>query len=322
MNINAFLKAGVTAICLAATAGIANARELTMGMQDNEVTPVFKGATEFAAKLAEISGGELTVKLFPSATLGDFKAMVQQVQGGELDIVVTGYPDMSYTIPELALIGAPYVVADYPQLKKVIAGPWGQAMAKKFEDKGVHVLDVWYYGTRQTTANKPINTMADMKGLRLRTPNVPFLIAFAEAVGATPAPVAFPEVYLALQTNQVDAQENPLTTIDAQKFYEVQKAVALTNHFVASSAILFGKEAWDGLSDQERAWVTTAIKDGGKVNDDMLLAGEAKLVKEFEDKGLTVTRPDLAEFRAAMKPYYDKLDAQFGAGSIAAVTAE
>ena len=263
----------------------ADARELTLGLQDNEATPVYKGAEEFANKLAEISGGELTVNLFPSATLGDFKAMVQQSQAGELDMVITGYPDMSYTIPELKLIGAPYVISDYAQLKEVVAGPWGQEMAGKFEEQGIHVLDVWYYGTRQTTANKPINSIDDMKGLRLRTPNVPFLIAYAEAVGATPAPVAFPEVYLALQTNQVDAQENPLTTIDAQKFYEVQSSVAMTGHFVASSAVLVGKPAWDGLSDQEKEWVETAIAAGGALNDELLRTGEAELVATFEDPG-------------------------------------
>ncbi|MBA4489825.1 sialic acid TRAP transporter substrate-binding protein SiaP [Paracoccus sp. S1E-3] len=317
--LKSFLMAGAAIIALGAAA---DARELTLGMQDNEATPVYKGAEEFAAKLAELSGGELTVKLFPSATLGDFKAMVQQAQAGELDFVITGYPDMSYTIPELKLIGAPYVIADYAQLKEVVAGPWGQEMAGKFEDQGIHVLDVWYYGTRQTTANKPINSIEDMKGLRLRTPNVPFLIAYAEAVGAVPAPVAFAEVYLALQTNQVDAQENPLTTIDAQKFYEVQKSVAMTNHFVASSAVLMAKSTWDSLSDQEKEWVTTAIKDGGAVNDKLLEEGEASLVKAFEERGLTVTQPDLAPFKAAMQPYYNTLEAEFGEGAIAKVTAK
>lgn len=312
----------IASAALIALVSAANARELTLGTQDNESTPVFKGAEEFGKTLADVSGGELTVKLFPSATLGDFKAMVQQAQAGELDMVITGYPDMSYTIPELKLIGAPYVVGDYAQLKEVIAGPWGQKMAGKFEDKGIHVLNVWYYGTRQTTSNKPINSIEDMKGLRLRTPNVPFLIAYAEAVGATPAPVAFPEVYLALQTNQVDAQENPLTTIDAQKFYEVQSAIAITNHFVASSAVLMNKDTWDGFSDQEKEWVTTAIHAGGKLNDEMLQTGEAELLKVFEEKGLTVTHPDLAPFKAAMQPYYDTLEAEFGAGSIAEVTAK
>lgn len=162
-----FLMAGAAVIALSAAA---DARELTLGLQDNEATPVYKGAAEFARSLEEISGGELTVTLFPSATLGDFKAMVQQAQAGELDMVITGYPDMSYTIPELKLIGAPYVISDYDQLKRVVDGPWGQEMAGKFEEQGIHVLDVWYYGTRQTTANKPINSIEDMQACACARP--------------------------------------------------------------------------------------------------------------------------------------------------------
>jgi TRAP-type C4-dicarboxylate transport system substrate-binding protein len=180
-------------------------------------------------------------------------------------------------------------------------------------------VDVWYQGTRQTTSNKPINSMDDMAGLRLRTPGVPFLIAYAENTGATPAPVAFQEVYLALQTNQVDAQENPLPTIEAMKFYEVQDHIAMTNHFIASAAIQVGTSTWDELSDQEKAWVKAAVNAGGEVSDAMTFQDEANLVAVFEERGLTVTMPDTTPFREAMKPYWDELEAEFGAGAIAKV---
>lgn len=317
MTLKTSLATGVALLAL--LGGAAQARELTFGMQDGENSNVYAGAEAFARTLEEVSGGEMSVRLFPSGTLGDFKSMVAQAQAGELDMVMTGYPDMSYVIPELKLVGAPYVVDDFAHLEEIVAGPWGQEMASAFEAQGVHMLDVWYYGTRQTTANRPIERMDDLLGLRLRTPNVPFLIAYAEAVGATPAPVAFAEVYLALQTNQVDAQENPLPTIDAQKFYEVQSAIALTNHFVASAAIQMSKLTWDALSEEEKGWVAAAIKAGGDTSDEMTFAAEAALVAEFKDKGLTITHPDLAPFRAAMTPYYETLEAEFGAGAIAEV---
>lgn len=320
MKNNKKIFGGLAAILLATTS--VHATELTFGMQDNEVSNVYQGALEFKAKLEALSGGEMKVKLFPSATLGDFKAMVAQVQAGELDIVMTGYPDMSYTIPELKLIGAPYVVESYDHLKKIIAGPWGQKMDAKFQDQGVKLLDVWYYGTRQTTSNRAINSMDDMKGLRLRTPNVPFLIAFAENVGATPAPVAFQEVYLALQTNQVDAEENPLPTIDAMKFYEVQSHIAMTNHFIASAAIQISKSTWDGFSPQERAWVAAAVDAGGDKSNGLTIDAENDLIDTFKERGLEITYPDLTPFRAAMKPYYDTLEAEFGEGAIAEVIGE
>ena len=319
MKLNRLMAA---AAVVALMVGAAEARELSMGSQDNENSNLYKGMVAFQEKLAELSGGELTVKLFPASQLGDFKAMVAMLQDGELDLVTTGYPDMSYIIPELKLVGAPYVVSDFAELEKIVNGPWGQKMEAKFEAEGVKIVDLWYYGTRQTTANRPIESMDDLKGLRMRTPNVPFLIAYASAVGATPAPVAFAEVYLALQTNQVDAEENPLPTIEAMKFYEVQKAIAITNHFVASEAIQFSMSTWNSLSEQEQAWVVEAAKVGGDVNDEATYASEASLVSKFKELGLTITEPDLTPFRAAMQPYYDELEAEFGKGSIAEVRGE
>lgn len=307
------------AAALALIAGAADARELTFGMQDNEVSNVYKGAQAFAQELEALSGGEMTVKIFPSSALGDFKAMVQQVQAGELDMVMTGYPDMSYIIPELKLVGAPYVVDDFDHLQEIVSGDWGQEISGKMDEQGIHLLDVWYYGTRQTTSNRAINELADMEGLRLRTPNVPFLIAYAENTGAVPAPVAFAEVYLALQTNQVDAEENPLPTIEAMKFYEVQSHIAMTNHFVASGAIQIGTSTWESLSDEEKGWVQQAIEKGGEVSDALTFQAEADLVDTFKERGLTITEPDTAPFREAMQPYYDELEAEFGEGAIARV---
>jgi tripartite ATP-independent transporter DctP family solute receptor len=271
-------------------------------------------------RLEELSGGDMTLQLFPNAQLGDFKAMVAQVQAGELDMVVTGYPDMSYVIPELNLVGAPYAVSDFAHLQRVVEGPYGQRMSERFAEEGLRMIDLWYQGTRQTTSNRPIESLADMEGLRMRTPNVPFLIAYAENTGASAAPVAFQEVYLALQTNQVDAQENPLPTIDAMKFYEVQDHIALTNHFIASSAVMVGAQTWDGLSEEQRGWVTEAIEHGGEVSDEMSFNDEEELISFFEEQGLTVTRPDTAPFREAMQPYYDTLEAEFGEGVMAEIT--
>lgn len=294
---------------------------LSFGTQLPETHVVYKGILEVKRKLEENSKGTMTIKTFPGAQLGDFKAMVGQTQAGDLDIVMTGYPDMSYIIPDLKLIGAPYVISSYDHLRAVVKGPYGQRMDAKFRDKGVHLMDVWYEGTRHTTANKPINSMADLKGLKMRTPNVPFLIAYASAVGATPAPVAFAELYLALQTKQVDAQENPLPTIEAAKVYEVQKHIALTGHFIASSAILVGDKALKKLNATQKQWLEDAIVAGGKVATAGVMNREAELITFFKSKGLGVTTVDTAPFRAAMKPYYDSLEAELGAGEIQRIMA-
>jgi tripartite ATP-independent transporter DctP family solute receptor len=294
---------------------------LRLGMQLPETHPSYKGAMEIKRKLEDLSKGTMTVKVFPNSQLGDFKAMVSQVQAGDLDMAMTGYPDMSYVIPELKLIGAPYVISDYKHLQAVLKGPYGQRMDAKFREKGIRVMDVWYEGARHTTANRPINSMADLKGLKMRTPNVPFLIEYARGVGATPAPVAFAEVYLALQTRQVDAQENPLPTIEAAKLYEVQKHIALTGHFIASSSILMSEKNHAKLTDAQKAWVSEAVKAGGVVSSGLVAEAETRLIEFFRSKGLTVNTVDTAPFRAAMKGYHDKLEAEFGAGEIQKIIA-
>lgn len=289
---------------------------LRIGTQLPETHPSYLGTLEVKKKLEELSKGAMTIRIFPNSQLGDFKAMVAQVQAGELDAVSAGYPDMSYIIPELKLIGAPYVISSYDHLRAVVKGPYGQKMDTKFQEKGIRVMDVWYEGARHTTANKPINGIEDMKGLKLRTPNVPFLIAYAKATGATPAPVAFAEVYLALQTKQVDAQENPLPTIESAKLYEVQKHIALTGHFIASSAVLLSEKTWAKLTPEQRKWVTEATVTGGKFASQMVADKEKSLINDFKTRGIAFTQPDTAPFRAAMKGYYDELEAEFGKGEI------
>jgi hypothetical protein len=129
-------------------------------------------------------------------------------------------------------------------------------------------------------------------------------------------PIAFAEVYLALQTNQVDAQENPLSTIKSMKFYEVQKHIALTSHFVATKAVTVSEKTWAKLSEQQRGWLVEAAKTGRAVTNKLIMDDEANLVAFLKEQGVAVTEPDLAPFREAMKPYYKNLEDQFGAGSI------
>jgi len=315
------IRMAMGALAMAVTSMAVAQTTLRIGTQLPETHPSYLGTLEVKKKLEELSKGTMTLRIFPNSQLGDFKAMVAQVQAGELDAVSAGYPDMSYVIPELKLIGAPYVIANYDHLKAVVKGPYGKKMDAKFQEKGIRVMDVWYEGARHTTANKPINSIDDMKGLKLRTPNVPFLIAYAKAVGATPAPVAFAEVYLALQTKQVDAQENPLPTIESAKLYEVQKHIALTGHFIASSAVLLSEKTWAKLTAEQRQWVTDASVAGGKFASQLVADKEKSLINDFKSRGIAFTQPDTAPFRAAMKAYYDELEAEFGKGEIQKIVA-
>jgi tripartite ATP-independent transporter DctP family solute receptor len=311
--------AGCIGMAAALAAAPGSAKDFKFAIQDSPGSITYKAIVALNEEAQKLSGGEVKTALFPSEQLGGLQAIVDQVREGEIDFTAVGYPDMSYLIPELKLIGEPYVVKDYDHLLRIIAGPYGQKMNAEFAKQGVRVLDVWYYGTRQTTTKKPINSIDDMKGLKLRTPNVDFLQDFAQAAGAKPVPVAFQEVYLALQTNVVDGQENPLPTIDTMKFYEVQTHLALTNHFIASKAVLVSEKSWKGMTDKQKKAVTQATQTARKLNNDMVFKQEAELIDSFKKRGITVTAPDTAPFRAAMQPYYRKLEEKFGAGSIEAL---
>jgi tripartite ATP-independent transporter DctP family solute receptor len=304
---------GVAGLCSA----VAMAQTvLRVGMQLPESHPSYQGVVVAGQKLEQLTHGALKLRIFPNSQLGDFKAMIAQTQAGELDLTLAGYPDMSYLIPRLKLMGAPYVISDYRHLQAVIRGPYGQQMNAAFQQQGLNVLDVWYEGTRHTSANRAIESMVDLKGLKLRTPNVPFLIAYAKAVGATPAPVAFAEVYLALQTKQVDAQENPLPTMQAAKLYEVQSHIALTGHFVASSALIASEKSLAKLSAEQGKALRAALELGGQYATQTVIAQEKSLIEDFKKRGIRFTQPDTRVFRQAMAPYYASLEAEFGRGEI------
>ena len=293
---------------------------LSFGTQENPGHPMYAGYEAFAEKLAEISGGTMTVEIFPSSQLGDSKSTFDQVTTGELDMSTSGYPDMSYLIAELALIGQAYVIRDYDHLLKIVyESDYGKKMYDEFKKHKVELASLWYGGMRQTTSNKPLNSIDDFKGLKLRVPNVQFLLDYAKATGSIPSPVAFAELYLALQTDQVQAQENPLSTIEGNKLYEVQKYIAMTSHFVASTAIFVSDETLAKFNDEQLAWFNEALEYGRNVCNDLIFTEETELIAKFEADGVTITYPPLEPFRAAMLPYYAKLEEQFGEGSISSL---
>ena len=156
----------------------------------------------------------------------------------------------------------PYTFRDADHLLAYTKSDVFQELAQGYQDKtGHHIVAVTYYGTRQTSSNKPIKSCADMQGLKMRVPDVPAYLAMPRACGANTAPIAFAEVYLALQNGTVEAQENPLTTIEAKKFYEVQKDIVLTGHIVDHLNTVLSKSLWDQLSEEDRKIFTEVAQE-------------------------------------------------------------
>lgn len=170
-------------------------------------------------------------------------------------------------------------------------------MVKEFRDKtGIQITAYTYYGARHTTAQKPFTTCAGMKGLKIRVPDVPAYRATPEACGANPTPIAFAEVYLALQNGTVEAQENPLTTIEAKKFYEVQKAIMLTGHIVDGLTTQVAPHLWNRLSDAEKKMFMDVTQEAAARATAKIKKREAELVDEFKKKGLQIVQVDRQSF--------------------------
>jgi TRAP-type C4-dicarboxylate transport system substrate-binding protein len=184
--------------------------------------------------------------------------------------------------------------------------PLFREIAKGYEDKTRHkVISLTYYGQRMVTGNKEIKKPDDMKGMKLRVPPAPLFLMFTKSVGANATPIAFAEVYLALQQGTVDGQENPLPTIMAKKFYEVQSHIMLSGHITESLLVIVGNHVWSKLSDDDKKLFNAVLLEAAANATDQIRASEQKLAEEFRKLGKTVVEVDRAAFRAAALPLHN-----------------
>ncbi|MGY4688942.1 sialic acid TRAP transporter substrate-binding protein SiaP [Salibacterium sp. K-3] len=282
--------------------------ELKFGMQPGTAQNEYKAAETLSDYVEEESDGQLSISLYPDAQLGDDRAMLEQVRENSLDITLAETGRFGIWVPRAELLALPYIVDDFDQLKNVIYNSeYGQNLHQELEeDYNWKVMGVAYNGTRQTTSNKPIESLEDMEGLKLRVPEADTLLDYAEYTGASPTPMAFSEVYMALQTNSVDGQENPLSTIDAQKFFEVQDYLALTNHVVNDNSYVVSTDTYEELPEELQTILEDGIDKAVKEHTQMFEQEEAELVDKFKEEGMTVTEPDMDEFREAVSEAYPK----------------
>ncbi|MDP2574793.1 sialic acid TRAP transporter substrate-binding protein SiaP [Vibrio penaeicida] len=289
------------------------ATTLKMGMQASVGSVEYTSAKLLADTVEEMSKGELKITLYPSAQLGDDRAMLQQLSLGDLDITYAEFGRMGLWIPRAEAVTLPYVAKDYEHLRRMFDSEFGQGIRQEMLTKFQwRALDTWYNGTRQTTSNRPLKSISDFKGLKLRVPNAKPNLNYAKLSGASPTPMAFSEVYLALQTNAVDGQENPLPTIKTMKFYEVQENLALTNHIVNDQMVIISENTWQKLSSDQQKIVSDAVAKAGEAHTASVKKQESELVSFFESKGVNVTYPELSPFREAMQPLYAEFEEKVG----------
>jgi tripartite ATP-independent transporter DctP family solute receptor len=263
-----------------------------------ETSEPFHTASVWAAgEIAKRTNGRYTVDVFPASQLGKETDINQGLALGSVDIIISGSSFAAKAYAPIGVTYYPYTFRDADHLIAYTKSDVFKELAKGYADKTTHqIVAVTYYGVRHTTSNKPIKSCADMKGLKIRVPDVPAYLAMPRACGANTAPIAFAEVYLALQNGTVEAQENPLTTIDAKKFYEVQKHIVLTGHIVDHLNTVLSGQLWAKLSDGDRKIFTEVAQEAAAKASAEIKVNEAKMVDIFKGRGITVTEVDKKDF--------------------------
>ena len=254
-----------------------------------------------AEEIKKRSNGKFDIQVFPASSLGKETDINQGLTLGTVDIIISGPSFAARTYTRFGIAYYPFIFRDGDHLLAYSKSPVFQEMVSEFRAKtGIQVTAYTYYGARHTTAQKAFTNCEGMKGLKIRVPDVPAYRATPESCGANPTPIAFAEVYLALQNGTVEAQENPLTTIEAKKFFEVQKAIMLTGHIVDGLTTQIAPHIWSKLSDAEKAMFTEVTQQAAVRATAQIKKREAELVDEFKKKGLQIVSVDRKSFQDAV----------------------
>ena len=294
--------AGAATLALGLVAGPAAAQTNLKWAHVYETSEPFHTQSVWAAEeIEKRTNGRYHIDVYPASQLGKETDLNQGLTLGSVDMIISGSSFAARSFPPIGVTYYPYTFRDADHLLAYTKSDVFKELAQGYQDKtGHHIVAVTYYGTRHTSSNKAITSCADMQGLKIRVPDVPAYLAMPQACGANTAPIAFAEVYLALQNGTVEAQENPLTTIEAKKFYEVQKYIVLTGHIVDHLNTVLSKSLWAKLSDEDRQIFTDVAQEAAERASKQIQAREVELVGFFKDKGLEVTEVDTAGFKEAV----------------------
>jgi TRAP-type transport system periplasmic protein len=315
------LAAALAAGWLAASAAAAQdiqSRTIKVGIGLTADHPQGQSVQKFADLVKEKSGGKLNVRLFAGGAVGNDVTMISALQGGTLEMTV---PDTSTLVgiaglKDFGLINLPFLFNKSEEADAVLDGPFGQRLMAKLPEKGLIGLGFWENGFRHVSnSRRPITKAEEFSGLKLRVIQNPLFIETFSALGAAAQPMPFPEVYTALEQRVVDGQENPLATILASKFYEVQKNAVLSNHIYSVWAFLMSKRFWDRLSADEQKIIREAAAEAQNFERRTIRDFDAKALEELKSKGMQVTtlsEAEIAKLREKTKPVWTKFTKEFG----------
>lgn len=276
-----------------------------------------KFAKKYAQLVAERTGGKVKIETYPASQLGADREMAEALQQGTLEMGLISTMAFGNFVPELQVWDLPYIFpSEYAKIDQILDGPIGEEMARAGEAKGYKILAFWENDVRHMSNSKrPIRKVSDLKGLKMRTPETPGLIKWLSNIGAIATPVAFSELYTALQQKTVDGQDNGVGLTYSAKLYEPQKYYSLTGHIYSPLAVIVSKKVWDTLPADVQKVLTDVAKELAPQQRAYNRECVAKWLDEMKAKGLQVNEiepEDLKEFRESAKPVYEEYRQRFG----------
>src|SRR5216684_1017465 len=321
MDRRAFLKTsvGVAGLTLAAPYVARGAAPVTLRWAHfaQEDHPANIAAKQFAARVEERTSGTIKINVFPNNVLGGPPEQAQQIKLGTIDMGLPTQGQLDKYDIAFAAVMLPFVFDGPAHVYRVLDGPGMDWLAPLAEKQGFILLRNWEYGFRNVTNSvRAINVPDDVKGLKLRTPPELQIQASMEALGAVVQAIAFPELYLALSQKVVDGEENPIAVIYFNKFYEVQKHLAITRHVYNNMIHTVSAATWKKLTPQQQAILREESAAAGTLMRKLIADDEADQIKKLEAAGMQLTRPDLAPFRAKMEPAYARIAAYAGEANV------
>ncbi len=291
---------GIATVALSASAMAAD-MTLKLGHPANEDNIWHKASMKFAEELSSLTDGRIEVEVYPNETLGKEMDVINGMQLGTADMTITGESLQNWA-PMAALLAVPYAYTSLEDMDAAAGGELGDRIeAQIIEQVGIRPIAYFARGPRNLTSNRPISSPDDLNGLKMRVPNVPLFLNVWKALGASPTPMAFSEVFTSLQNGTIDAQENPLALIKSANFNEVQEYVNLTEHVRSWIYLTISEMAWNQMSEEDQANVMEAAKRAQDYERELFLADEEQLVDQLTELGMEFNEVDNEAFAAAAK---------------------
>ncbi|MDL2260117.1 TRAP transporter substrate-binding protein [Deltaproteobacteria bacterium OttesenSCG-928-K17] len=291
--------------------------ELKAGHTLAPAHPYHLGLIRFGEIIKEKTNGEITLDAFHSSQLGSERELIEALQMGTTDMCVISTAPLAGFTKSFMVYDLPFIFPDSATAHKVLDGPIGQNSFVELEKIGIIGLAFYENGFRQVTnSSKPLVKPSDARGLKIRTMENKVHMASFRAVGANPTPMAFGELFTALQQKTIDAQENPLPIIYNNKFYEVQKYCSMTNHFYSPAPLLISKKVWDKLSDEQKQIFKDAAVEARAYQREELAKQDAAYLSDLKDMGMEINEVDKEAWLKAMAPVYKQFEKEIGADLI------